>query len=432
MANFNRLILIFLILFSTGSHSTTVDLSNQSNFAKSSSGLMWATQASGAPTGALITGNRASVPFQYNVPSGQSLVPVSGVRESNLSLNRIGKAVTNFAKKVGPVAVGLAVADLVCDLADICNVDGVFKKDVDPNTVDVIGQHTGWCVSNGGSIPCYPNADFNQAIENANGCLTASNSNCFVDDIRPFNQGGNLIGVEYRFGFHSDGSHSPYYPATFIGTYNPPLTTTRDLVDSDWDNAEAVLNDERFVQPLFDAGEPLPVDQPDPFPPVNTITGSTTKTIRDGDGNIIGTEVTENTLTLSDVSSPDSPNLVDVTETKKVTTYDINNNITNTETSVSNPPPIEPPTEEQDQDIEFDDMAENELEEYEIPEINDFSSWGTGTCPPPIDIVTTHWNGQIDTQPICTYAEGLKPFVLLIAALSSAFIVSGSRQNVEV
>lgn len=431
MANINRIIFIVFILFSTGSYSTTVDLSNQSNFAKSSSGLMWATQASGAPTGALITGNRASVPFQFNVPSGQSVVPVSGVRESNLSLNRIGKAATNFAKKVGPIGAGVAVAGLVCDLSNICD-DG----------------NDGWIIPSEFSDPnAYPQSTelgYWYYVTPANGGGQTLPAACSVA-VSALGAGytGHTEGEICKLSFNGilsnnavpafiPGSCSSHYLNTGSSCDLQESTESSVPTDQNWTDAETALNDEQFIQPLFDAGAELPVDQPDPFPPVNTITGSTTKTIRDGDGNIIGTEVTENTLTLSDVSSPDSPNLVDVTETKKVTTYDINNNITNTETSVSNPPPIEPPTEEQDQDIEFDDMAENELEEYEIPEINDFSSWGSGTCPPPIDIVTTHWNGQIDTQPICTYAEGLKPFVLLIAALSSAFIVSGSRQNVEV
>ncbi len=65
--------------------------------------------------------------------NGQQLVPVSGVRESNISTGRIGRALGNFAKKVGPIAVGFAIADAVCDLADICNIDDVWQKTADPD-----------------------------------------------------------------------------------------------------------------------------------------------------------------------------------------------------------------------------------------------------------------------------------------------------------
>ncbi|MBA2483997.1 MAG: hypothetical protein H0V39_06180 [Nitrosomonas sp.] len=131
---------------------------------------------------------------------------------------------------------------------------------------------------------------------------------------------------------------------------------------------------------------------------------------------------------MTDVSTAESPNQIDVKVSKTVINYDIDNNITDQSTTVTEGQSTLPPAEN-DQDIDFDDMEDNELEEYELPDMENYSSWGSGTCPAPIDINTTHWQGQIDTAPICEYAEGLKPFVLLLAALSSAFIISGTRQS---
>lgn len=404
------IIFVIIALLSTPVFSTAVDLSDQSNFAKSSSGLMWATKSSGAPTGQLVTGNRASVPFSYNVPNGQSLVPVSGLREANITLSRVGSAVGKFAQKVGPVGLALGTATLICELSDICDNAGEWFFGDDSIVVETYPTCESMTV---GSSYTFTN-NFGRSFS----LLKQGNTSC---ELAPDGYGLTTACAESTSG-------CPFGEAIYqkdLGlSHNPE--PFRPATEQDFIDAEIALNNEQFIQPLFDAGEPLPIDQPDPFPPVNTITGSTTKTIKDGDGNIIGTEVTEKTLTVTDTSDANSPNLVDVKETTKVSTYDQNNNLTGESTSVSEPPP--PPTETQNEDIEFDNVNDTNLDTHDVDLEFTPQSWGSGTCPPDIDIATTLGGTQtLSMQPVCDFATSVNPIVLVMSSLIAMYLVSGVR-----
>ncbi len=152
------------------------------------------------------------------------------------------------------------------------------------------------------------------------------------------------------------------------------------------------------------------------------------KTIYDANNNATGTQTKETTISITEGGSSDNYNQITFNETTIINNYDLNNNLTDsTVTDTSAPPPA--PPELPDIEIEFDSVPDRDLEEEEIDEMEDWESWGTGTCPPPISINTNHWQGELDTAPICDFAEGINPFVLLIAAVFSAYIVAGIRST---
>lgn len=53
------------------------------------------------------------------------------------------------------------------------------------------------------------------------------------------------------------------------------------------------------------------------------------------------------------------------------------------------------------------------------------SGLGDGSCPAPIDVVLSHGSARASYQPLCDLATGIKPFLLIAAAVVSAFILAG-------
>ncbi len=196
------------------------------------------------------------------------------------------------------------------------------------------------------------------------------------------------------------------------------------------------MNTQEFGEFLFDQGISgvvgpgkifIPITMPSPIPPITIGTGSETVTERDGGGNITGTVQRSSTLTLTDASTPSSPNDFDVVEVETETRFDINGVPTSsTETTVEPPPQKEPEPEEP---ITFDNVADIDLGNFQFAA--DFApvSWGSGSCP--ADRVVGYTGGTLvfSYQPVCDFAISINPVIIALAAFSAMFMISGIRTS---
>jgi hypothetical protein len=399
------LIVVCCVLLSSNLNATTVDFSAQSSIVKTSSGLFFRKTPTGT-TALAGPGDIFNIDNQFKVPTKNGLVPVSVARSAPVDLPRIGSAVGKFAQKVGPVGMAIGTATLICDLSDICDNAGEWFFGTPSESLTGFGscetvsygQFYNYLHTNG-TLYEYQRITLCETIPAGWGLV----SNCPATQESCFNGERLLQKV-------TPGVTPPEY---------------RTATEQDFIDAEPALSDPQFIEPLFEAGENVPVNLPAGIPPVNTITGSSTKTLKDANGNVTGSEVTERSVTLTDVSTVDEPNKYEVTETEKVTTYDANN----VKTSETETTSEAEPTTENEEPVTFDNVSDVELEEKEVSAILDTSSWGGGSCPAPIAMDTTFGSYQFDTQPFCDYPEALKPFILIVASIIAGLIILRSRQT---
>jgi hypothetical protein len=401
-----KLIPLLFLFSSSLAFASAADFSGQSPFFRNSAGT-WINSRDFANQ---LNSNTLTYDGQYRVQSPTTgrahNVPV--VRTASVDVPRVGSAVSKFAKALGPVAVGVAVGELICELSDICDNAGEWFFGTPSTDLQTFG-----------SCETVALGEFAHYVNPANGTLFEYQRITQCDT------------VPAGWGLASNCPAST--PSCFQGdrllqkaTANGTPPDFRAATDQDWIDAEPVLSDPQFVQPLFDGGEDLPVLQPDSFPPVNTVTGEKTTTLKDGAGNTIGTQTETTTITLTDNSTVDSPNNFDIKEEKTVTNFDINNNITDQSTTINEAPPSEAPAED---DVTFDEVSDTILEEKVITAPLNTTSWGGGTCPAPIAMNTSVGNFEFDTQPFCDFAEALKPFILIVASILGAFIILRARKS---
>lgn len=67
------------------------------------------------------------------------------------------------------------------------------------------------------------------------------------------------------------------------------------------------------------------------------------------------------------------------------------------------------------------------MEEQDVDFDFDYESWGDGVCPLPIQIQTSFNTFTVPTEPICDFAEGARPIILMLAGLTAMFIIAGIR-----
>ncbi len=349
---------------------------------------------------------RTTPKFTFATSQGKQ-VGFTASRLSDISTGRVGQSVVKLAKAAGPVGIGLLTAELICTETDICAnaEDWLFGKEFDlvgtpPSCADIsIGQTLRWV--NG----------FDRTFEYERD----TNEVC----------GGDQTGrIAFCPQTTSDCIQGEIIRQTDLGLGNAN-EPAREPTEEDWDNAAPLLNNDAFAQPLLDAGEGVPVEAPDLMAPQNFITNTETTTLKDDQGNITGSQVTERTVSITDVSDAANPSSFDIEEKKTVTSYDVNNNVTNSETTVIN---NEQPAQTDDQTIEFDTVEPATLENKDIELPFDVTSWGGGSCPSDIEIVTSFGTFQYNVTPLCDYAVAIKPFVLLIASVTGAMILIGAHR----
>lgn len=351
-------------------------------------------------------------------------------KSADVDVSRVGKAVRGLAVLGGPVGMAVTALSLVCELTDICNIDGVFKTVSSPTGSAAIETHTGWCINNGGGTPCYPDKDFRAAVQAANACFAANPSNCEFGDSEPRYNAGTLVGLNYRIKFKSDGSFSTSYQGTMMGSYVPPAPTSAPTTTADWDAKQSLLNDSRFVPELNEKGIPIPTSG---IPTLNADQkkrlGVESEPTKDSQGNVTGRQETVTEIEAVDAGTTDKPGKVIIKETVTKIQYDNNNTqvSSNTSTSYSSQPQTE--NKPQTFEIKFDEVPPAELPTHNVVATFSHTSWGNGSCPPdiPIALPFTGANLLIPTQPVCSTAEQINPFVLLLASIAGIYIVSGVR-----
>lgn len=356
----------------------------------------------------------------WDIPSsnGKSYrVPLS--HTSVVDVSKVGSRLGSLARLLSPVGMAIGTAAYICTETNICDNAGEWffnEQQTIPSDND-----PGWCY--GGTLT------FKACIEQSGPCGYGYLGGPLN---RKCSDGVKLSSSSWSFKVYDSLNQ---FISTITVTRSSPWTPSgefRPLEQSDWDAAESALNQPASTEHIINNGGTVPADSSSPpsldGAPVSQPIGTTTTTLYDANNNATGTQTKETTLTITDGATLDAPNQIIYNETTVINNYDLSNNlIDRTVVDTSAPPPA--PPEIGDIEIEFDSVSENELEEYETPDMDDWTSWGSGSCPPPISINTNHWNGVLDTQPMCDFAEGINPFVLLFAALISAYIVAGIRTS---
>ncbi|MBP6058248.1 MAG: hypothetical protein KA524_07540 [Nitrosomonas sp.] len=404
----------------------------------------WIKNESGTYTKAFSDSNGTSRITLNSPPTGLSTTSTAMIQTSkglqsfditktaDVDVSRVGKAVRALAVLGGPVGMAITAASLVCELTDICNVDGVFKTFSSPTGTAAIETHVGWCINNGGGAPCYPDKNYRAAVQAANACFAANPSNCEFGDSQPRYNAGTLVGLDYRLRFKSDGSYSELFQGTMIGTFVPPVPTSTPTTTADWNAKESLLNDARFVPELNDKGIPIPTTGiPTLNPNQKARLGVESTPTKDAQGNVTGRQETVTEIEAIDAGTTEKPGKVIIKETVTKIQYDNNNTqiSSNTSTSYSSQPQTE--NKPQTFEIKFDEVPPAELPTHNVQATFSSTSWGEGTCPPDIDVALSGVGHTftIPTQPICDTAIMINPFILLLASIAGIYIVSGVRST---
>lgn len=426
-----KLFFILLAFPSFSAHAALFDMSEHSGIIKDSTGNFYKVNGAGTVS-ALQSGTNLTLAEKVTFPTSKGSFSADLARTVAVQVPRVGKAVRTLAVASGPIGMTLTAVSLVCELTNICNVDGIFNQFTSLTGGDAIETHVGWCVSNGSQIPCYPDKDLRAAVQAANACFSANPSNCEYGDTEPRYSGQTLIGAFYRLKFKSDGSYSAPIAASFMGTYTPPSPTSSPATASDWDSKESLLNDERFISELLSVNAPVPVGNPSLSAPVSVPIGSNTKTIKDANGNVTGTETTTSEATISEPTSGEnpsgSPTIIKIVENHTTNNYNTNNELTGSTTTTSGGTEQQQP-QSQSVEIEIDNIEATPLQERAVPFPFETDSWGSGSCPSDRTVNYHYGTLNLTFEPACQFAEGIKPIVLILAGFIAMFIIMGGTKD---
>lgn len=360
-------------------------------------------------------------PVDYKARNGRTY-PVVIEKTGQIDGSKIGKAVVRFSKFLPPLAVGVEIYNVVCELSDICKKDGVDEWEV-PITTGLAGLEqqisglTGW-VRNGNVC-----TETLTECKSNNGC--GGTFDCVISDI--YINGTQLVAT-YDSIRKSDGVNIGQLIYNKIDDgYTMPEPEKITPTEAEWTAAETKLNDPRFDEPLLANGQPVPLANLPILGSQPPITLEETETInKDGNGNVTGTTKSTTTLTISDGATEANPGRVIGTETTTKTDYNTSGQLTGSSTTETGSPPpdkpAEPPT------ISFDNVPDSEIEEEEIDaELEPPESWGEGACPADKTVSVGFGDLTFDMQPTCDFATGVRPVMLFIASITAMFIVSGIR-----
>lgn len=365
-------------------------------------------------------------------------------RTPKIDLSRVGSAAVNFAKLLGPIGLGVSIAQIVCDLSKICsNSSGLWEKQADPAVAGYPAElplyywYSPSFTSNDGSrkypapdplcaaFTAYKNSigEYPPNVYVLSNVLATSASCAITNGIRTTSYPNGQT-TTYTLS-KAEGSSCPYHyqltggACVLVG--NP---TTGPATATDWEAAQSKLNDSRFIQPLLDKGEAVPVFVPTHIPLMEKEIGRTSEPVLDQAGNVTGTKETVTKLQATDASTPGSPNTFNITESTTINNYNTSNVLISTTTTTADPPPTTPPTETA---TTFDEVGDVPIQEKAVNPNYDSTSWGEGSCPAPVELVTSHGSFTIPTQQACDFAVTVKPIILLLATLSALMIIGGAR-----
>lgn len=382
-------------------------------------------------------------PRDINVPTSKGRLPVTINQKTPVSLDKLGKAAVNFGKRVGPIGVGLGIAGLLCDLEMICPAeDGsndwqkVTYPPVDPtnpdNTVPFVGYSC--CALN--LAPTNYVAPTPEAVCAAASTMKPPPSHLGPYQYAPPTQASPNGDCAYNNGqrvqtitkITNRACPTDYWLDGTVCRRNGAGQPVRvPVTPGDWDTAgqNPGLKTPDIIPDLIRGEEPVPVETPEIEPKtVPGPGGSTTETIRNGQGGPIGTKTTDTTVTVS----PSGPTTVTVTETTTTTETNITNNTTTITTTETTLPNTEDQSEKpkEDTELDIDDVPDTDISTYEIPDTFAYDSWGGGSCPGDPTITAKGHAYNLPVHTVCEAMTDMRPAVLLIAGLVSAFIISGA------
>ncbi len=367
------------------SQSVFFDMGEHSGFVRGSDGHYAKFSSNGSVRS--LTSNTALALLEKPVlQTSKGAFEVTLNRAAAVDVSRVGKAVRGLALLGGPVGLSLTAASLVCELTTICEQAGQWMMGSDPGIegypsgTDTVGYYY---VAGINSSPYrYPTASI--ACSSAAGVFWGEGKT---------GSGSGVGGAACTVTTTSDGSSfqtsiafsTGSCPENYLvngsscalqGNSTPTVPTAQD-----WDAKQSLLNDDRFVPELFDKGASIPVSTPtfSGSSPVISSMGSTTKTLKDGAGNVTGTEVTTDILTVTDAATAENPNRMSVTQSTITNTYNTSNVLTGSTTTVTEP--LQPPPKTENIEVEFDAMTDQPLETQEISAVFSHTSWGSGSCP---------------------------------------------------
>jgi hypothetical protein len=362
-------------------------------------------------------------------------------RTATVDLLKVGSALGSLARKLTPLGMAVGTAAYICQETNICDEAGKWVIPADPAYTDYPSEYPfadgRWSPgsSSGLTYPTPTAACKDSGRPYSNPSLyeqlspvpvNANNFNCEVkrlsDNVTLFNGSTVRTANSCPTGYTNvDGT------CVFGGN-----TESVEPSQTQWEAAESTLNQPSSTEHVINNGGSVPADLSSPpvleNSPITIPAGTTTSTTYDNNNNATGTQTKETTITVTDGATTQQPNQVTYNETTVTNNYDLSNNlIDRTVTETSAPPPAPPEAPDIDYQFKFDDVSDNDLQDYEFPAVFSQDSWGTGSCPADRSVSYSHGNLELTYQPVCEFAEGIKPAVLVIAGLAAMFIVSGVR-----
>ena len=394
------------------------DMGEHTGIIKDSSGNYYRVNPAGTVS-AIKTGTDLAVTEKINIPTSKGNFAVDLARNVSAEIPRMGKAVRTVAVAGGPVGMAISAVSLICELTTICNQAGQWFVQQDPaytgypeTTTNQYYCATGFCVQTQAPTKELACSKLS-SIYGTTVTYNASTDKCTGNGV---NQGLSTF-----------GGCAPGY--TLSGTTCNLNSVSHVATTSDWDSKESLMNDARFIDPLMEKNQPVPVGTPTITTPQQVSIASETKTLKDGAGNVTGTETTTTEAVISQPTAAEnptgSPTIIKVLENSTVNNYNTSNQLTSSTTTVSSNTPPAP----QQITITIDDVPDVPLQTKEVPGTFSFTSWGSGSCPADKTWTTMFGTHQFSYQLTCDFAGMAKPIILLIAAIVSIMIVASIRTD---
>ena len=372
-------------------------------------------QRPGGGTSILYPDIKADKVIPVNSTKGNFLVPVP--RDFPIELSKVGKAAVRFAKVVPMVSAGFAIYDTICDLTSICrDENGMVTKTTLGYTLLDTTATASCTLPQGISFKPVGSAFVEYAMYPSH-----------------VHEGGPNLSSSYTL-----ASYCPRPAGKFDALWqrnNPvsdlPPSTKVPVTETDWTNAESQLNTPAVAQTLYENDAPVPVSTGTQLAPIEKVVGSSTVQVRDSGGNVTGTQTTTTTVMIIDNSTTTNIQY-NITEKTLVEDFDANNQrIGSKETRADNEPPKkDPPEDIKIENGKVDEVplltetvnVQNELDNAQQAE------WSVyGSCPADIDLGV--YDLEFSLTPFCTFAENMRPIVLMLGAFFSFLILSGAKFN---
>ncbi|MDP3662062.1 MAG: virulence factor TspB C-terminal domain-related protein [Nitrosomonas sp.] len=429
-----KLILLPFLLFQSGFvfSQSVFDMSEHSGFIRGSDGNYVRVSANGSVRS--LTSNTAlAVVEKPIIQTSKGALEVTLNRAASVDLNRVGSAVAKFAKLVGPLGMAIGAAQLVCDLSNICNSGGIWTTSI-PDSPEFPSSYPASEGKWQGNTPAtFPNPT---SVCSARAFLDLNFGADFSFDHIEFIQDGVYQCFAFRTSEPGTGAFPGTHAARLPGCADgytlsgsnclKNAGSSNPATDSDWSAKESSLNNSGFVPELFDKGLPIPTGTPTlTGSPVTVPIGTSTKTLKDGAGNVTGSEVTTDSLSITDGATSENPNRINLTQTTITNNYNTSNVLTSSSTTVTDPQ--QPKTD--GIEIEIDNMQDQPLEQQAIPGIFTHTSWGSGSCPGDRSVSYHYGTLNLSFQPACDAAIALQPLVVILAGIAALFIISGAVRN---